>query len=360
MMESSAMKVAVLMGGPSSEREVSLVSGRAVSDALVRLGHDVVRVDVLAPGVAPRRSNDDAGLLRADGSRGGGGPARGYLAFLGLPELTGCEAVFIALHGEIGEDGRLQAALDLAGLPYTGSGALASALAMNKDISKRIFADQGIPTPGWLFHWEAGAALRSGRSGGALGQAFDRSGIEAIGGFPVVVKPNDQGSTIGLSVVESERGLSEALEKARKYSDEIIVERYIPGRELTVSILGEEALPAVEIIPEGGLYDYTRKYVKGKTQYVVPAELDDGTAETAGDVGLRAFRALGCRGFGRVDMRLTSDSEIFCLEVNTIPGMTETSLVPKAAAAAGISFDGLVERILGSAAADSPRWRGEE
>jgi D-alanine-D-alanine ligase len=352
------MRVAVLMGGPSSERKVSLKSGGAVSDALLRLGHDVVRVDVLAPGVSASRENGAPDLLRADARSAGAPGARGYLAFLGLPELANCEAVFIALHGETGEDGKLQAALDLAGLPYTGSGALASALAMNKDLSKRIFADQGIPTPGWLFHCGA-VARRAGPSGGC-GETPDMAGIEAIGGLPVVVKPNDQGSTIGLTVVESERGLSAAFAEARKYSDEIVVERYIPGRELTVSVLGEEALPVVEIIPEGGLYDYTRKYVKGASRYEVPAPLAGGVTAAARGIGLRAFQALGCRGFGRVDMRLSPDDEIFCLEVNTVPGMTDTSLVPMAAGAVGVSFDGLVEKILDSATADHPRWRGEE
>jgi D-alanine-D-alanine ligase len=354
------MKVVVLMGGPSSEREVSLVTGRAVSDALVRLGHEVIQVDVLAPGLAPRRDAGGPALLRAGDQGAGRTGARGYLAFLGLPELADCEAVFIALHGEIGEDGKLQAALDLAGLPYTGSGALASALAMNKDISKRIFVDQGIPTPDWLFHSGAGTARGGGRSGGSCGPTPDTAAIDAIGGFPVVVKPNDQGSTIGLTVVEGGRGLGEAVAKAKRYSDEIVVERYIPGRELTVSVLCDEALPVVEIIPEGGLYDYTRKYVKGKSRYVVPAELAGGVAEAAKELGSRAFKALGCRGFGRVDMRLTPGDEIFCLEVNTVPGMTETSLVPMAAGAVGISFDSLVESILRSAAADRPRWRGEE
>lgn len=354
------MKVAVLMGGPSAEREVSIVSGVAVSEALKRLGHEVVRVDP-SPEDYFTGSDETAvpGLLRAEDSTGGNVGAPGHLAFLALPELKGSGAVFIALHGDMGEDGRIQAALDLAGLPYTGSGAMASALSMNKDISKRIFINQGIPTPAWISCVRPGREARGTRCG-AAGRAPNAAEIEALGGFPVVVKPNDQGSTIGLTVVQEEGRLSDAFERAASYSDKIIVESYIPGRELTVSILDGEALPVVEIIPEGGLYDYTRKYVKGKSRYVVPAELDPDSTAAVVDLGLRSFNALGCRGFGRVDLRLSPEGEPFCLEVNTIPGMTETSLVPMAAGAINVSFDQLVGRILAAAAADVPCRRGKE
>jgi D-alanine-D-alanine ligase len=303
--------------------------------------------------------------------------------------------VFVALHGEIGEDGKIQAVLDLAGVPYTGSGALASALSMNKDLSKKIFISQGIPTPEWLFYsLSAGSSsagpVQTGSRAGAFapgsedGQSnsdaawrlknpqeqktpldpgrmmLDPSELSSLGSFPVVVKPNDQGSTIGLSIVEDEGGLPGAIEEAARYSDEIIVERYIPGREITVSVLGSEALPVVEIIPEGGLYDYTRKYTKGASRYIVPAELDGGLEKQVRDLGLKCFNALGCRGFGRVDMRLSPENEVFCLEVNTVPGMTETSLVPMAAEAVGISFEQMVERILASATLNGPRQRGEK
>jgi D-alanine-D-alanine ligase len=334
------MRVVVLMGGPSSEREISLRTGAAVSGALERLGHEVVRIDPSPAGFSRGGASDVPGLVSAEAGPG----APGFLAFLALAEVRGCDAAFVALHGEVGEDGKIQAALDLAGLPYTGSGARASALAMDKDKSKQIFRGHGIPTPEWLSYSAAGAP--------------DRGEMEAIGGFPVVVKPNDQGSTIGLTVVQDPDKLSDAFVGACEYSDEVVIESYVPGRELTVSVLDGEALPIVEIIPEGGLYDYERKYTKGCSKYVVPAELDPDLALQIQDLGLRAFESLGCRGFGRVDFRLSPEGMPYCLEVNTVPGMTETSLVPMAAGAVGVDFDMLVERILASATADTPRRGG--
>jgi D-alanine-D-alanine ligase len=334
------MRVIVLMGGPSSEREISLLTGSAVSEALRRLGHEVTMVDPSPKGFLDAGRDAVAGLVCPDREAG----APGFLSFLALAEVRECDAVFIALHGEVGEDGKIQAALDLAGLPYTGSGARASALAMDKDRSKQIFRCQGIPTPEWLSY--------------SASAAPDRGEMDAIGGFPAVVKPNDQGSTIGLTVVGDPDGLSDAFVEAAAYSGEVIVERYIPGRELTVSILDGEALPIVEIIPEGGLYDYTRKYTQGASRYVVPAEIDPDLALQVQDLGLRSFEALGCRGFGRVDFRLSNEGLPYCLEANTVPGMTETSLVPMAARAVDVTFDQLVERILASAAADGPRRGG--
>ncbi len=353
------MRIAVLMGGPSAEREISIKTGRAVSEALRRLGHEVIQVDPTPEDFAGTDRDDPGpGVLRPATSRWRDGGAAGHLSFLALPDLRDCEAAFIALHGELGEDGRIQAALDLAGLPYTGSGALASALSMNKDMSKKIFVHHGIPTPKWI----CGSASSYGINRASAGQSAreaDPSEIEDIGGFPIVVKPNNQGSTIGLTVVQEAPGLADALRTAAEYSDRVVLEKYIPGRELTVSILDGAALPVLEIVPEGGLYDYTRKYVKGKSRYVVPAELGDDLAGRVRELGLRAFNALGCRGFGRVDFRLSPENEAFCLEVNTVPGMTETSLVPMAAGAENVSFDQLVSRILASAGNDGPHWRGK-
>lgn len=335
------MRVVVLMGGPSSEREISLLTGSAVSEALRRLNHEVTMVDPLPEGfMTGGREPSVSGLVRPGSAQG----APGFLAFLAIPQVRECDVVFIALHGEAGEDGRIQAALDLAGLPYTGSGARASALSMDKDKSKQVFRCQDIPTPDWLSYSASGAP--------------NREEMKAVGGFPVVVKPNDQGSTIGLTVVQEATELSDAFVEAAAYSNDVIVERYVPGRELTVSILDGEALPIVEIVPDGGLYDYKRKYTKGASRYVVPAELDPDLALQVQDLGLRAFEALGCRGFGRVDFRLSTEGEPYCLEVNTVPGMTETSLVPMAAGAVNVTFDQLVERILASAKADGPRRGG--
>lgn len=353
------MRVAVLMGGPSAEREISIRTGRAVSEALRRLGHEVIQVDPTPEDFAGAgRGDPGPGVLRPATSHWRDGGAAGHLSFLALPDLRDCEAAFIALHGELGEDGRIQAALDLAGLPYTGSGALASALSMNKDMSKKMFVHHGIPTPRWICASASSSGLNRAPADPSRSE-LDRSEVEGIGGFPIVVKPNDQGSTIGLTVVQEESGLADALRTAAVYSDCVVLEKYIPGRELTVSILDGSALPVLEIVPEGGLYDYTRKYVKGKSRYEVPAELDDDLAGRVRELGLRAFNALGCRGFGRVDFRLSPENEAFCLEVNTVPGMTETSLVPMAARAENVSFDQLVSRILASAGNDGPHWRGK-
>lgn len=402
------MKVVVFLGGPSAEREISLGTGRAVAGALRRLGHEVFTIDPAsvgnvvsgetaaskvddpdAPGLGPVAGGarnemavegETEESVEGRGRRVSGdtrGVPPGYLGFVSAPEVAECDAVFVALHGEIGEDGKIQAVLDLAGVPYTGSGMLACALSMNKDLSKKIFLSQGIPTPEWL-SYSVSAGLVSGANkpgpeapasrGGEVpyrkkpvdicSVGLNPSELNSLGGLPVVVKPNDQGSTIGLSIVEDDAEFPKAFEEAARYSNEIIVERYIPGRELTVSVLGTETLPIVEIIPKGGLYDYTRKYTKGASRYVVPAELDRGIEKHVRDLGLKCFNVLGCRGFGRVDVRLTPKNEVFCLEVNTIPGMTETSLVPMAAEAVGISFDQMVERILASATLNGPCQRG--
>jgi D-alanine-D-alanine ligase len=254
--------------------------------------------------------------------------------------LRDAEVVFIALHGGAGEDGTIQALLDLAGRPYTGSGVLASALAMDKAMAKRIFEHEGIPTPRWQ-----------------LVRRTDRNPVidaAALGGWPIVVKPNREGSTVGLTIVSREDDLPEALDLSFEYGDETLIEEFVPGRELTVAVMGEEALPIVEIRPLGGHYDYESKYTAGKSEYFCPADLPEPLAAQIRDYGLRAARALGCRGVSRTDFRLTPAGEVSCLEVNTIPGMTPTSLVPMAAKARGMSYDQLVERMLALALDD---WR---
>ena len=297
------MKVIVLMGGASAEREVSLTTGSGIAAALRRLGHEVVTLD--------------------------GPPAE----LVAAPALAGADVVFIALHGGAGEDGTLQAVLDLSGRPYTGSGLLASALAMDKAMSKRLVEHAGIPTPRWLLL----------PADGPPPMAED---LEPLGGLPVVVKPNDQGSTVGLSLVREPGDLARAFTEAARFSRGVLVETYVPGRELTVGVLGGEALPVVEIFPEGGLYDYRRKYTAGQSRYECPAQLESGLAARICELGRRAFQVLGCRGVARVDFRLDPEGRPYCLEVNTVPGMTPTSLVPMAAAARGLSYDELVARML--------------
>jgi len=330
------VRVLVLLGGDSEERDVSLVTGAGVARALAESGHEVVAVDpadgrrVELEGGRPLVGEAPPPQLASGGS--------GALALAGAVDLRTADVVFIALHGGAGEDGTLQALLDLARVPYTGSGMLASALAMDKARAKVILEGCGVPTP-------PGRLLRS---------RDDRPDIDGLGGYPVVVKPNRQGSSVGVHIVETPAGLPDALEDAFGYG-EVLVERFIPGREVTVAVLGGRALPVVEIIPEDGFYDYRHKYTKGHTRYEVPASLPDTVASRLSALGETAFAALGCAGVARVDFRLSPGHEPFCLEVNTIPGLTETSLVPMAAKAEGMSYRELVERLVMLAGERRPR-----
>jgi D-alanine-D-alanine ligase len=285
-------KVAVLMGGPSAEAEVSLRSGAAIAKALRSADYLVEEVN----------------------------PQEGELKFAG-----DVEAVFIALHGTFGEDGAVQRRLRALNLPYIGSGAEASRKSFDKLESKRVFAAAQIPTP----DYEVLTALRPHTLP-----------------LPLVVKPASEGSSIGLHCVRHESDWERALRDALAHGNPVLVEKYIPGRELTVGLLGEEALPVVEIRAPDGWYDYGAKYTKGLTEYLVPAPLTAEQAARAQDLARRVFQALDCRDLGRVDLRLSPENELFVLEMNTIPGFTETSLLPKAAAAAGINFVELCDRIM--------------
>ncbi len=300
------MRIAVLMGGSSPEREVSLRSGKAITNALRRLGHTVYELDW-----------DETLVIRR------------------YKELQEFELVFIGYHGGFGEDGHVQAVLEMLGIPFTGSSSVASMLGMNKIYSKRIFRQAGIPTPpGFEIEKPDGNEL----------EEIDKM-IREDFGYPVIVKPSTSGSTIGLSLIYSSDELPLGIAEARKYSRSYIVEKYIKGRELTVSILADRVLPIVEIVPSKGLYDYTCKYTKGMSQYICPAVLGDHIREKLERYGMLAFNLLGCSGYGRVDFRFDGEN-VYCLEVNTLPGMTELSLVPMAAKAAEISFDELINKIL--------------
>ncbi|NNE43401.1 MAG: D-alanine--D-alanine ligase [Gemmatimonadetes bacterium] len=334
------------MGGESQERDISRVTGTEVAKALVEAGHDVVLVDTehgrmelqgdAAPriGTAPPDAGDAAPVPHGSGS---------------VQELTGAvrgvDCVFIALHGGWGEDGTVQAVFEMAGIPYTGSGVLGSALAMDKDRSKRVFRASGVPTADWVT-----VDVTSGIPDAAALTASAR-GL----GRPLVVKPNTEGSTVGLTILQEDEDLLAAVERAARFGPRVMLERYVPGRELTVGVLGTEALPVVEIVPDGGLYDYEAKYTKGRSRYDVPADLPAELAERIQSSAVTAFQALGCEGFGRVDYRLPDDGDFQCLEVNTIPGMTPLSLVPMAAQAAGVSFPDLVDRLVEHAVARGTR-----
>ena len=292
-------KVAVLMGGPSSEREVSIRSGAAIAAALRGLGYGVADVDVTSTRVE-------------------------------IPPQT--DAVFIALHGTFGEDGTLQAALEQRGIPYTGSGVASSRLSFDKIESKRVFERQGIPTPRY---------------------EILKNGTLRHLPLPVVVKPPREGSSVGVAIVHDESEWGKAVESVAKLGQEILVEAFIPGRELTVGVVGDQVLPVIEIRPHRGTYDYKAKYTKGETEYLVPAPVAPDVTRRCQEIAWRVFQSLGCRGMGRVDIRLTAEDEPFVLEINTIPGFTETSLLPKAARQAGIEFPELCERILNLAALDA-------
>ncbi len=329
------MNIAVLLGGTSAERDVSLVTGLAIARALSQNGHQVLAIDcAYGDKEVDFLNEDEASIIKSTPSDFDSQQAelnRNIFRTITYLQEQQVEVVFNALHGGYGENGQLQTLLDLAGVPYTGSGALASALGMDKHLSKVMFQTVDVPTAPWLY-W-------------ASRDLADMQEIEILG-LPAVVKPNSQGSTVGLSIIHHRRDLEKAIETAFRYSPSVIVEQYIPGRELTVAILGDEALPVLEIIPESGFYDYEAKYQAGKTRYEVPANIPAFLAAQVRESALRAFEVLGCRGYARVDFRLQENGEYFCLEVNTLPGMTPTSLVPKAARAMGIEFPELVERIV--------------
>ena len=291
-------RIAVLMGGPSSEREISLKSGNCVLNALKEAQLNVTAFDV-------NRELPDR-LIK-----------------------NKIDLVFIALHGKPGEDGTIQGMLDILNIPYTGSGVLASALSMDKIASKRLFQIAEIPTPEFRI------------------MSKDKPYIaNPFKNFPVVIKPSTEGSTIGVSIVKNENEFKKALETAFHYDDNVICEKYIDGKEVTVGILGEEALPVIEIIPKSGFYDFNAKYKKKFTDFVVPAELKKEKSVQIKQIAFNAHKILGCYGMSRVDMKLDSKLNSYVLEVNTIPGLTETSLLPKAAQAAGINFRKLCLRLL--------------
>jgi len=237
------------------------------------------------------------------------------------------------MHGKWAEDGTIQSLLELRGLKYTGSKVLASALAMDKEMSKLIFRQVSVQTADWI-------SLADNRFEAVIDEIKNRIG------FPCVIKSNDQGSTVGLTLVKDESQIKDAVNLALKFSSKVLIEKYIPGREITVAILLNQALPVLEIVPKSGFYDYEHKYTSGMSEYIVPANIPAEVAEEAQRQALIAFQSLGCEGYARVDFRMTNENEIYCLEVNTLPGMTATSLVPKSAKAAGISFEELIDKII--------------
>ena len=301
------MKVAVLKGGRSLERGISLRSGARVEDALGRLGHEVMPLEA------------DAELVKR--------------LTAGAPDVA-----FVAMHGMGGEDGTAQELLEILGIPFTGPGVAACARCIDKVLAKHELRSAGIPTPDWFAFNET--AFRELGAGEALGSLEERLG------FPLVVKPSRGGSALGVKFAENWFDVPEALISAFSYDDRVLLERFVDGRELAVSVLGDEPLPIVEAIPNSGdSYDFEARYEIGRTSFVCPAELDSEKAGAVTETALAAYEALGCSGFSRVDLILSEDGPRV-LEVNAIPGLTDTSLLPQAAEAAGMTFEQLVERIL--------------
>ena len=324
------MRIAVLMGGTSSERDVSMASGLRIAEALRSRGHTVIAVDT-AHGVL--NAGEEKAMLAGQLMRTVPPDVQALVRLeQSLPQqlqgVAGADAVFLGLHGGRGEDGTIQALLDLTGVPYTGSGHLASALAMDKDLSKQLFRSAGVPTADWLM------------------APVTAQQVAETCGFPCIVKPSKQGSTVGLSLVKAEAELEGAIAAALEHDDEVMIERFIPGRELTVAVLGDEVLPVGEIIPVHELYDYECKYTPGMAREVFPADLTAEETARVQALALKAYAVLKLAGCARIDFRFSPGGDFYCLEANTLPGMTQLSLVPQAAQAAGISFPELCERIV--------------
>jgi len=307
-MDLKRKRIGVLMGGLSRERAVSLKSGENVYAALVRQGYRAIKVEI-----------SSANEL--------------------IPRLAGIDIGFICLHGGLGEDGTIQALLEVLAIPYTGSPVLASALAMNKPKAKQVFKACGLPTSAWR------------EPDGDLPRWKEK--VEEELGYPLVVKPVAEGSSLGVRIVKDPADFETACQETQKQFGRFFVEKHIPGKEITVGILRingkDTALPPIELRPRLEFYNYEAKYVPGATEFIIPAELDEKTSTKVKELSLKAHQALGCFGFSRVDLRVTPQDDIYLLEVNTIPGMTETSDLPKAAAAAGINFEQLVEYMLKTA-----------
>jgi D-alanine-D-alanine ligase len=325
------MKIAVLFGGTSEERDVSIASAGQVIPALRALGHDVVAIDTATGKLPPAAEQKmlTSGVAPLPPSRTALASMRESALTLttNASDIRDVDVVFLALHGGAGEDGRVQAVLDLAGLAYTGSNHIASATAMDKDLSKRLFRAGGVPTADWL-----------------MAPVLAHDVAETLG-WPVVVKPNKQGSTVGLSIVRESAQLAPALALADRFDSEVMVERFVPGRELTVGILDGEALPVGEIFPKGEVFDYESKYQKGGAREVFPADLSPEASAEVRQLALRAHAALKLGPYSRIDFRMDPEGGFWCLEANSLPGMTSGSLLPQAARAAGIEFPKLVERI---------------
>ncbi len=333
-MEKKKLHVALLVGGASAEREVSKHSSQAIYAALIELGYLVKLID---PGYGvhqPEKPEDffgDKNLFPV--------ASRNYLDAVNSSLFDNVDVAFLGLHGQWGEDGIIQSLLELRNIKYTGSDILASSLTMDKMMSKIVMRDHNIPVPNGFVvdkKYHLDSVLQK---------------IKSEFTFPLIIKPNDQGSTFGLTICEKADDVKGAITLSFQYSNKTLIEEFIPGRELTVGVLADNVLPVLEIRPKHNLYDYECKYTNGMSEYIVPAEIPEEIAIQIQEQTERAFVSLGCRGYARADFRLNDAGEFYCLEINSLPGMTATSLLPKAAKAVGISFPQLVEKIVNLALA---------
>lgn len=324
------INIALILGGTSSEREISKMSGKGVYNALLKLSEYNVKIidpaygenqstkpdDYFGPDYAPISNNN-------------------FLKTFTTKLFDGIDLAFIMLHGKYGEDGFIQNILEMKGIPFTGAPAFSCAVAMEKIASKMIFDSNKIGNAPWFYSEKGKESLKD---------IIDK--IHSNFGFPCVVKPNSEGSSIGMAICKCESDVIPALETAFKYSERVILEKFISGREIQVAVLGEQVLPPIEIKPKHEYYDYECKYTKGMTEYIVPADLPDDLVEKINIETLKVVEALGSKGFPRVDFRLDENNNLYCLELNSLPGMTETSLVPKMAKAVGIEYEELVDIII--------------
>ncbi len=344
------MNIIVLAGGLSPERNVSLTSGSLISSALRKKGHNVLMLDiyegisddkipqnelelfskeqteVFAVGKAAPTQKEIEEIKKRNGMRS---------ELLGPNVLRMCklaDVAFLALHGDIGENGQLQATLDIYNVTYTGSGYIGSLLAMNKDIAKKLMRENNILTPDWVNFNSFGNEEK-------VKEAIDKIG------FPCIVKPCSCGSSVGVSIVQDEDGLKKALDFASEYEDSVLIENHVSGREITQAMLDGTPLPPVEIIPKCGFYDYANKYVANATEEICPAPLGDALLQKANEATKRCFKALYLTDYARIDYIIDKDENLWCLEANTLPGMTPTSLMPQEAKAVGISYEDLCDKI---------------
>jgi D-alanine-D-alanine ligase len=324
------LNIILLVGGTSTERYISKLTSKSIYNALINLGHNVVLLD---PAYGDNQPSEPEKFF--DENNYGEISNSNYIKCFNRKEFDSADLVFIGLHGKWGEDGTVQAILDLKGIKYTGSKTLSSAVTMDKILSKILFDKFNIPTPKWF------AFNNSEISADEVAER-----IENEISFPAIIKPNDQGSTVGLSICRNRNDVKQALYVAKDYSEKILVEEFIPGRELTVGIVGDVALPVLEIKPKHEIYDYECKYTSGMSEYIVPANIPEEISKQLQNTSLQAFKALECEGYARIDFRLSPENKFYLLEINTLPGMTSLSLVPKMAKAIGMSFEDLIDKII--------------